>query len=416
MLVLLVALIGSWSWFWHYATGRAETAIAGWRAREAIAGRVYTCGSQTIGGYPFRIEVTCSKAAALFRSNQPPVEVKTGEMLIAAQIYDPTLLITEFNGPLSVAEPGKPPFLEATWTLGQSSVRGTPAAPQRVSLVFDDPKVDRLGNGNRINVLHAKRIEVHGRIVEGTVTNHPVIEIVTRLRQAAAPTLHPAAARPLDADITAVLRGLNDFSPKPWPARFREIQAAGGRIDIADARVQQGETIAVGSGSLGLNANGRLDGQLRVTVAGLEPFLDFDQCAADSAEFAGHGQGRRRPRPYSARPRRHGASAGEQFQFLARHHAARPADRAGRQASGDAAVAHRRRHGVSRTDTDRRHAGAVLTVRASKAERFAVVYWSATEQTNLPGGRPWPILRVRTAITALSNFTRPTSAARSAAS
>jgi len=274
MLVLLVALIGGWSWFWHYATGRAETAIAGWRAREAKAGRVYTCGSQTIGGYPFRIEVTCGKAAALFRSNQPPVEVKTGEMLIAAQIYDPTLLITEFNGPLSVADPGKPPFLEATWTLGQSSVRGTPAAPQRVSLVFDDPKVDRLGNGNRINVLHAKRIEVHGRIVEGTVTNHPVIEIVTRLRQAAAPTLHPAAARPLDADITAVLRGLNDFSPKPWPARFREIQAAGGRIDIADARVQQGDTIAVGSGSLGLNANGRLDGQLRVTVAGLEPFLD----------------------------------------------------------------------------------------------------------------------------------------------
>jgi hypothetical protein len=273
MLVLLVALVGGWSWFWHYATGRAETAIAGWRAREAIAGRIYTCGSQTIGGYPFRIEVTCSKAAALFRSNQPPVEVKTGEMLIAAQIYDPTLLITEFHGPLGVAEPGKPPFLEANWTLGQSSVRGTPAAPQRVSLVFDDAKVDRLGNGNRINVLHAKRIEVHGRIVEGTVTNHPVIEIVTRLRQAAAPTLHPAAARPLDADITAVLRGLNDFSPKPWPARFREIQAAGGRIDIADARVQQGETIAVGSGSLGLNANGRLDGQLRVTVAGLEPFL-----------------------------------------------------------------------------------------------------------------------------------------------
>jgi hypothetical protein len=271
--VLFVALIGGWSWFWHYAASRAETAIAGWRAREAKSGRVYTCASQTIGGYPFRIEVTCGKAAALFRSNQPPVELKTGEMLIAAQIYDPTLLITEFHGPLTVTEPGKPPFLEANWTLGQSSVRGTPTAPQRVSLVFDDPKVDRLGNGNRINVLHAKRIEVHGRIIEGTVTNHPVIEIVTRLRQAAAPTLHPAAARPLDADITAVLRGLNDFSPKPWAERFREIQAADGRIDITNARVQQGDTIAVGNGSLALNVRGRLDGQLRVTVAGLEPFL-----------------------------------------------------------------------------------------------------------------------------------------------
>lgn len=273
LLVLFVALVGGWSWFWHYATGRAEVAIDGWRAREAKAGRVYSCGSQTIGGYPFRMEVTCDKAAALLRSNQPPVEIKTGELLIAAQIYDPTLLITEFHGPLTIAEPGKAPTVAADWKLGQSSVRGTPSAPQRVSLVFDDPKVDRLGNGNRINLLHAKRIELHGRLVEGTVTDHPVIEVVTRLTQAAAPTLHPAAARPLDADITAVLRGLKDFSPKPWPARFREIQAAGGRIEITDARVQQDKTLAVGNGSLSLSANGRLDGQLNVTVAGLESFL-----------------------------------------------------------------------------------------------------------------------------------------------
>ena len=52
------------------------------------------------------------------------------------------------------------------------------------------------------------------------------------------------------------------------------MQAAGGRIDITQARVQQGETIAVGSGSLSLNPNGRLEGQLRVTVAGVEPFLN----------------------------------------------------------------------------------------------------------------------------------------------
>jgi hypothetical protein len=152
-------------------------------------------------------------------------------------------------------------------------VRGTPSAPERVSLVFDGPVVDRINGGTRENLLHARRIEIHGRIVEGSAASYPVIEIVTRLTRAAAPTLHPAASHPIDADIAALLRGLKDFSPKPWPVRFREMQAAGGRIDITQARVQQGETIAVGSGSLSLNANGRLDGQLRVTVAGLEPFL-----------------------------------------------------------------------------------------------------------------------------------------------
>jgi len=272
-LVLFAALIGGWSWLWHYSAGRAETAIDGWRAREAKAGRLYTCGSQTIGGYPFRIEVNCDKASALFRSNQPPVEIKTSGMLIAAQIYQPDLLISEFHGPLTIADPGQAPNIVVNWKLAQSSVRGTPAAPERVSLVFDLPVVERISGGSRQNLLRAKHIEIHGRIVEGSAASKPVIETVLRLTAASAPDLHPAAAPPVDADITALLRGLNDFAPKPWPVRFREMQAAGGRIDITQARVQQGEIIAVGNGTLSLNASGRLEGQLRVTIAGIEPFL-----------------------------------------------------------------------------------------------------------------------------------------------
>jgi hypothetical protein len=100
-----------------------------------------------------------------------------------------------------------------------------------------------------------------------------VIEIVLHLVAAMAPNWHPAAAKPVDADITAVLRGLKDFAPEPWPARLRELQAAGGRIDIAHARVRQGDTIAVAKGVLGLSPSGRLDGELQLTVANLEQFL-----------------------------------------------------------------------------------------------------------------------------------------------
>ncbi len=274
LVIMVAALFGGWSWLWNYASHKAEATIDGWRAREAKAGRIYTCGSQTIGGYPFRIEVNCDRASALFRSNQPPVEIKSRGILIAAQIYQPTLLISEFQGPLPIADPGHAPNIVANWKLAQSSVRGTPAAPERVSLVFDRPVVDRVNGGSQQRMLRANRIEIHGRMAEGSAVNHPVIEVVLRLDKASVPGLHPAAVEPIDADITSVLRGLNDFSPKPWPARFRQMQAAGGRIDITEARVKQGETVAVGSGTLSLNPGGRLDGQLRVTVAGVEAFLN----------------------------------------------------------------------------------------------------------------------------------------------
>jgi hypothetical protein len=274
LLILIAALFGGWSWFWYYAAGKAEATIEGWRAREAKAGRIYECGSQTSGGFPFRYEVNCSGASALFRSNQPPVEIKAGNILVVAQVYQPTLLISEFRGPLTIADPGQAPNIIANWTLAQSSVRGTPAAPERASFVFDNPVVDRVIDGKQENFLHAKHIEFHGRIIEGSAASNPVIEFVTRLEDTSVPGLHPGAVKPINADITSVLRGLSDFSPKPWAVRFRELQTTGGHIDITQARVHQGETIAVGNGSVTLNPHGRLDGQLRVTVAGLEPFLN----------------------------------------------------------------------------------------------------------------------------------------------
>jgi hypothetical protein len=273
LLVLVVALCAGWTWFWKYAAAKAEVAVAGWRAREAKAGRVYTCGSQSMGGFPFRIEVNCEPASAEFRSNQPPVEVKADSIVVVAQAYDPTLLISEFHGPLTIADIGQAPKIVANWKLGRSSVRGTPSAPERVSLVFDEPVIDLVSGATETPLLRADRIEVHGRIAEGSAADNPVVEIVLRLKQASAPAFNPATVRPVDAEIIGVLRGLGDFSAKPWRERFRELQRRGGRIEITRARVAQGDTVATGSGSLSIDRNGQLDGQLNVTVAGLEPFL-----------------------------------------------------------------------------------------------------------------------------------------------
>jgi hypothetical protein len=273
LLFTIFALVAGWTGFWKFAAGKAQQTIEGWRAREAKAGRNYACGSETIGGFPFRIEVNCNQASALFRSNQSPIELKADSLVVVAQVYQPGLIISEYHGPLTIGEPGKSPDIVANWKLGQSSVRGTPTAPERVSLVFDSPTIDRISGDVHQNLLRAAHLEIHGRMAEGSAANNPVIEVALQVEQASAPSLHPAVAQPINASATAMLRGLKDFAPKPWPVRFREIQAADGRIDITQARVQQGDIIAVGSGTLSLNANGRLEGQLRVTMAGLEQFL-----------------------------------------------------------------------------------------------------------------------------------------------
>ena len=269
-IVLLIVLAGLWAGAWYYGSGVLERTIDGWKAREAQAGRVYTCATQTIGGFPFGIEVRCADAAAEFKSNRPPLALKARDMLISAHVWQPTVLTTEFASPLTIAEPGQPVTIQANWRHAQTKVHGLPTSPESVSIAVEQPVVDRAAGEN---LFKADRLDLNGRLVSGTVQANPVIEMVLKLAGASAPSWHPAAATPVNADITAVLRGLKDFSPKPWPARFRELQAADGRIDITNARVQQRDTIAVATGSLGLSAGGRLNGELRLTVANLEAFL-----------------------------------------------------------------------------------------------------------------------------------------------
>jgi hypothetical protein len=267
---IVVVLAVGWSLLWFHAASVAERTIAGWMERESEAGRAYSCGSQSIGGFPFRIEFRCTDIGAELRDAQPPFAVKAKHIVVAAQVYQPTLLISEVTGPLTLGLPQRPPDFAANWTLAQVSVRGLPPAPERVSFAVDKPHVDRIAGGRRETVFEAGRAELHGRVASGSPGSNPVIEAVLRLAAAAVPNLHPLVAQPFDADVTAVLRGLQDFAPKPWTERFREIQAAGGNIEITRARVQREDIIAVAAGTLTLNPRGRLDGLVRIAIVGIE--------------------------------------------------------------------------------------------------------------------------------------------------
>ena len=272
-LFVVFALVAGWAWAWKFAAGQAQAAVEGWRLREAKAGRVYSCGAQSVGGFPFRIELDCRRASAKLRNEGTALEIETPSVVVEAQIYRPDSLRSRLIGPLTVAVAGKAPFLTAEWTEGESRVTGTPRAPQSAALSFERPTVDRIVAGKRENLLSAKHVDLKGRIASGTASDHPVVEVSLHAERASAPGIGRAAAPPIDLDFTAVLRGLSDFSPMPWPARFRQLQQAGGRIEVTQARVQQGATLAVGKGSVTIDGKGELAGQLNVTVVGLEPFL-----------------------------------------------------------------------------------------------------------------------------------------------
>jgi hypothetical protein len=278
--LLLVAAMG-WSAFWFFAASEVDAKADAWRAQEAKSGRVYDCARRSVAGFPFRLEVRCDGATVSLKAQtaeqaaagQPPVTAQLGEILVVAQVYDPKLLIAEFTAPATISDSSGQPSMAVNWSKARASVVGLPAVPSRASIVFDDPEIDRFNGSVQAPLLHANHVELHGRLADGAAADHPAIETVLKVEGGSLQEVHPLLATPFDVDARALLSGLKDFAPKPWPARFREIQAAGGHVEIVQSRIQQGDLVAVAAGTLGLTANGRIDGELQMTVAGIEKII-----------------------------------------------------------------------------------------------------------------------------------------------
>src|SRR5882757_6993026 len=280
MPILLLIAAAAWSAFWFFAASQVDVRADAWRAQEAKSGRVYDCAKRSVAGFPFRLEVRCDGASVTLLSQtaaqaaaQAPITAQLGQILVVAQVYDPKLLIAEFTAPATISDRGQQPSMMVNWSKARSSVVGLPDVPQRASIVFDDPSVDRLTASTQTPLARAKHIELHGRLADGSPSDRPAIETVLKIEGGSVREVPPLLAEPFDADVRTMLSGLKDFSPRPWPERFREIQAAGGHVEIVQSRITQGDLIAVAAGTLGLSAQGRLDGELQMTVAGLEKVI-----------------------------------------------------------------------------------------------------------------------------------------------
>jgi len=287
--VVMLGLI--WSGFWYYSSTRAEATMTAWRAHEADAGRVYGCAKASFGGYPFRIEVSCADPSVDDRATA--LSIRARNLAAVAQVWDPTLVIGEIAGPVTIAPLGGSPTAAIDWTLAQASLRGMPGAPERLSIVIEKPSLGSMPSIAGGPLVQAEHMELHARFAADSEPGHPALDLALDVSSFTAPPLANALGAPLgalvagstDASIVAVLRGASDIAPKPLAQRLREIQAANGRLDITGARLQQGDLIASAVGGLALTPRGTLTGEMRLTVvnfAKLIPLLGIDRALAQA--------------------------------------------------------------------------------------------------------------------------------------
>jgi hypothetical protein len=268
----VITLAIGWSIFWYISATITGREIGAWIKREAEDGRNWTCPERSVGGYPFRIEITCNNPSFTGPAAGIPVAGKLGGIHLVAQIYNPKLIVGEADGPFELTLPQEGSQTNVNWKLLQISVRGGPDALQRASLVADEIAFNVAVANGRTFSGRADNLQVHLR--RGAEEQHAYDFAITATNTAS-PDLDNTTGINAPATLQAhgTVTQADSIGAGTIPQLLERWRTAGGSLVLNNAAIIKGRLNAQGIGTLRIDGTHRLDGRIDITASGLAPVL-----------------------------------------------------------------------------------------------------------------------------------------------
>lgn len=250
LLGIFVAVAGAaYTGAWFYFADRLERATARTLSEIENGGGTARCDDATVGGFPFRIGLSCTRVA--YSDPGSGVGVSAGAFRSAGQIYAPSRLVGELDGPARVEAPGITP-LDLNWERLRASIRLAAPLPERLSVEGGDLTVSA---GQDTRLASATAFEAHMR------ANGPDIDLAASFEDLA---LDPSL---IDRRALPPLTGSADLTltdgvalAAAGNASWRGVSGTVRTLDLSD-----GATAGLNaSGPFSIDAEGRLDADMKV--------------------------------------------------------------------------------------------------------------------------------------------------------
>ncbi|MGO4572242.1 DUF2125 domain-containing protein [Microvirga sp. 2TAF3] len=266
VLLLLIAI--AWSAAWFVIRNRTTESIDSWFGLEARAGREWTCQDRSVGGFPFRMEVTCGSLSL----KHGAVTASFGRVESVAQVYQPRFVITEIEGPLRLTDGTV--TVEGRWDLLQTSVHATPTGLQRLSAVAKAPTVTVTGLTPEPIAVSSQETEFHVR-PDPARGQEKAYDVATSVRQARIPALDNliGGTQPTDLQADVTITKAEGFRGRPIAEELERWRSDSGKLDIAMLALTKGSRRMEAKGELGIDEQHRPTGMLNVAAAGLDGLL-----------------------------------------------------------------------------------------------------------------------------------------------
>lgn len=269
--VLAGLVVIAWTAAWFWARGEAQARMDAGVETLRRAGYQVSWKERSVGGYPFRFNITLTEA----RVREPSgwgleAPVLEGQ----ARVSSPTSwVIAAPQGATFVRPVGGP--VQVTGKVIRASLTHLSETPPRFSFEGVDLAFQPAAGAQPFGLQAAKRVEFHLRgndeLDEGLVS----VRVDEGRARLAGLLGRIAGERPVSIVWNATLTKISAFQGRDWPDAVRRWTGAGGRMNLREAGVTAGEAVlGASSGSLGVGPDGRVTGSLDVTLRQAPRALD----------------------------------------------------------------------------------------------------------------------------------------------
>lgn len=272
----LVVLAIGYTVVWFVAAGKVESTLDAALAREAAAGRIWTCPERRVDGFPKQMQVTCVGPTFTGTVGGQQARGSLAALIGLARIWRPNNIQFDLQGPL-LAERADGAKAQLDWSVARIALRGLPGSFERVSLIAEDLRVTAPGLDSPPA---AERLELHlrsaPRAAEGRAVDHSA-DVVLRVSGGQWAPLDRVVRTqgPIEIDLEArAQRATALLRRGALPARLEAWRQADGQLDVTQFIARRGAARLDGTATLALDGERRLAGNANLTATGLSETLE----------------------------------------------------------------------------------------------------------------------------------------------
>lgn len=267
--IALAVIVVLWTGFWFFSANAAGKIADHFIEREAERGRNWVCPDRNVGGYPFRIEISCMKPQLILKGPEGLAsQGSLGALSLHARILSPGHFIAVLSPPF-IARQGDAGTMEISWASGRASLRAGLESISEASVEFTEPTMSA-GQGARQDIRAlAKSFEMHLRRSPGEMSG---TDLVARLQDFTfTPLDHlTGTADPIRAELQVSAPGFIPDPKKKFQDVLEQWRATGHKARVVVLKATKGPANVDLSGVMGLDDAHRLEGNLQGRAKGLD--------------------------------------------------------------------------------------------------------------------------------------------------